>query len=33
MAIQSKYDFVGGYEADVQGGLLHVADHHVSPGK
>lgn len=33
MAIQSKYDFVGGYEDDVQGGLLHVADHHVSPGK
>lgn len=33
MAIQSKYDFVGGYEEDVQAGLLHVADHHVSPGK
>ena len=33
MAIKSKFDFVGGYEADVQGGLLHVADHHVSPGK
>ena len=33
MAIQSKYDFVGGYEEDVRGGLLHVADHHVSPGK
>lgn len=33
MAIQSKYDFVGGYEADIRGGLLHVADHHVSPGK
>lgn len=33
MAIKSKYDFVGGYEADVRGGLLHVADHHVSPGK
>lgn len=33
MAIKSKYDFVGGYEADVKGGLLHVADHHVSPGK
>jgi len=33
MAIQSKFDFVGGYEEDVQGGLLHVADHHVSPGK
>ncbi|KAA6335957.1 Lipopolysaccharide assembly protein B [termite gut metagenome] len=33
MAIRSKYDFVGGYEDNVQGGLLHVADHHVSPGK
>ncbi len=33
MAIQSKYDFVGGYEDDVKAGLLHVADHHVSPGK
>lgn len=33
MAIQSEYDFVGGYENDTKGGLLHVADHHVSPGK
>ncbi|MBC7745510.1 MAG: DUF5107 domain-containing protein [Flavobacterium sp.] len=33
MAINSDYDFVGGYEHDSQGGLLHVADHHVSPGK
>ncbi len=33
MAIQSKYNFVGGYENDSKGGLLHVADHHQSPGK
>jgi tetratricopeptide (TPR) repeat protein len=33
MAINSNYDFVGGYEHDSQAGLLHVADHHVSPGK
>ena len=33
MAINSKYNFVGGYENDTQGGLLHVANHHVSPGK
>ena len=33
MAIKSNYDFVGGYEEDSRGGLLHVADHHVSPGK
>ena len=33
MAINSKYDFVGGYEEDVEAGLLHVADHHVNAGK
>ncbi len=33
MAITSKYDFVGGYENDTRGGLLHVANHHISPGK
>ncbi len=33
MAITSKYDFVGGYENDTKGGLLHVANHHISPGK
>ncbi|WP_417444503.1 DUF5107 domain-containing protein [Joostella sp.] len=33
MAITSEYNFVGGYENDSKGGLLHVADHHVSPGK
>jgi tetratricopeptide (TPR) repeat protein len=33
MAIQSKYDFMGCYEHDTQAGMLHVADHHVSPGK
>ncbi|SFK46372.1 tetratricopeptide repeat protein [Proteiniphilum acetatigenes] len=33
MAIQSKFDFVGGYEKDVEAGLLHVANHHISPGK
>lgn len=33
MAINSDYDFVGGYEHDSQAGLLHVANHHVSPGK
>jgi tetratricopeptide (TPR) repeat protein len=33
MAIHSDYDFVGGYEHDTQAGLLHVANHHVSPGK
>lgn len=33
MAIHSDYDFVGGYEHDTQAGVLHVANHHVSPGK
>ncbi|SKB85423.1 Tetratricopeptide repeat-containing protein [Salegentibacter holothuriorum] len=33
MAITSKYNFVGGFENDSKGGLLHVADHHISPGK
>ncbi|WP_346317930.1 DUF5107 domain-containing protein [Chitinophaga sp. YIM B06452] len=33
MAIRSDYDFVGGYENDAQAGVLHVANHHISPGK
>ena len=33
MAVNSKYDFEGGYENDAQAGMLHVASHHFSPGK
>jgi tetratricopeptide (TPR) repeat protein len=33
MAYRSDYDFVGGYDHRLQAGLLHVANHHVSPGK
>ena len=33
MAYQSSYDFVGGYDHGRKAGMLHVADHHVSPGK
>ena len=33
MAEPSEYNFVGGYDYQRQAGLLHVADHHVSPGK
>lgn len=33
MAVNSKYNFIGGYEHDTRGGLLHVADHQVAPGK
>ena len=33
MAVNSKYNFEGGYENDSKGGMLHVASHHFSPGK
>ncbi|NMN01097.1 tetratricopeptide repeat protein [Bifidobacterium sp. DSM 109958] len=33
MAAHSDYDFVGGYDFGVGAGILHVADHHVAPGK
>lgn len=33
MCAHSDYDFVGGYDYGVGAGILHVADHHVSPGK
>ena len=33
MAAHSDFDFVGNYDEGRQAGLLHVADHHVSPGK
>lgn len=33
MAVNSKYNFEGGYENDTHGGMLHVASHYVSPGK
>ncbi len=33
MAVNSEYNFVGGYEHSTRAGVLHVADHHVSPGK
>ncbi len=33
MGVNSKYDFEGGYECDTEAGMLHVASHHVSPGK
>lgn len=33
MAEKSKYDFVGGYDYGREAGILHVADHHISPGK
>ncbi|MFA0088201.1 DUF5107 domain-containing protein [Vibrio sp. 10N.261.51.F12] len=33
MAASSEYDFVGAYSHDENGGLLHVANHHIAPGK
>lgn len=33
MAYKSNYNFVGGYDHHLQAGLLHVANHHISPGK
>ncbi len=33
MAYRSEYDFVGGYDYGKKAGILHIADHHISPGK
>ncbi len=33
MAENSEYDFVGGYDYGKKAGIVHVADHHISPGK
>ncbi|ALA40569.1 tetratricopeptide repeat containing protein [Paenibacillus peoriae] len=33
MAYKSDYNFIGGYDHMKQAGLLHVANHHISPGK
>lgn len=33
MCVGTEDDFVGGYDHFAQAGLLHVADHHIAPGK
>ncbi|MDO4275820.1 MAG: DUF5107 domain-containing protein [Eubacteriales bacterium] len=33
MAAHSDFDFIGNYDEGIEAGLLHIADHHVSPGK
>lgn len=33
MAAHSDYDFIGNYDSSIESGLLHIADHHISPGK
>ena len=32
-ACASKYDFFGGYDHGKDCGVVHIADHHISPGK
>jgi tetratricopeptide (TPR) repeat protein len=33
MAVNSEYNFVGGYHHQKKAGMVHVANHHFSPGK
>ena len=33
MCMGSKEDFFGGYDYKAQAGIVHIADHHISPGK
>jgi tetratricopeptide (TPR) repeat protein len=33
MVCQTEYDFFGGYDFDAEGGFIHVANKHISPGK
>lgn len=33
MAAHSDFDFIGNYDEGQEAGLLHIADHHISPGK
>ena len=33
MIINSSQDFFGGYDHAAQAGMVHVADHHIAPGK
>lgn len=33
MAVNSAFNFLGGYHHQKKAGLMHIADHHVSPGK
>lgn len=33
MAAHSDFDFIGNFDEGKDAGLLHVADHHISPGK
>ena len=33
MCMGSKEDFFGGYDYKAQAGIVHIANHHISPGK
>jgi tetratricopeptide (TPR) repeat protein len=33
MCMGTKDDFFGGYDGHAEAGLLHIADHHIAPGK
>ncbi|WP_350340118.1 DUF5107 domain-containing protein [Paraflavitalea speifideaquila] len=33
MAVNSDFNFVGGYHHQKKAGMMHIADHHISPGK
>lgn len=33
MAAHSDFNFIGNYDESLEAGLVHVADHHISPGK
>lgn len=33
MICQTAFDFFGGYDYEANGGFLHIADRHISPGK
>ncbi len=33
MAMGSREDFFGGYDHRARAGLMHIADHHIAPGK
>jgi hypothetical protein len=33
MCMGSKEDFFGGYDFKAQAGIVHIANHHISPGK
>ncbi len=33
MAVNSEFNFVGGYDHKKKAGIMHVANHHISPGK